>query len=341
MPLVRVKIENFKSINCCDLSMSDLNILIGENGTGKTNILDAINYFYTNLTSANKDEHIFDQNNRFSNEVKISLFFDFSEFVKISKSNFGEVNPLNEHLISDVKYAGYYKAILSMASKSKDNVLSIVLRQVKGRHIRWNYSYEDRFIFKSLFPFFYIDTRNIDVTQWSLIWDVLGDLGKVSNNERKNIEGKFREILLDNNKEISKKIKSIESIFTAADLSIKPATAKEFAINLSKITFSGNNLQKGEKDFAYYSSGTNSVKYIELLLRSIDEIAKTKLKEPVVLIDEPEISLHPLYIDELSETLSGVTTKLKIIISTHSSRLTKNLITLSENVLMYNIKLID
>jgi len=126
MPLVRIKIENFKSIKSCDLSVSDLNILIGENGTGKTNILDAINYFYSNLTSENKDDKIFDQNNKFSNEVKISLYFDFTEFVKISKSNYGEVNLLNEHLISDVKYAGYYKAILTMASKSKDNVISIV-----------------------------------------------------------------------------------------------------------------------------------------------------------------------------------------------------------------------
>lgn len=46
MPLTRLTIKNFKSIKYCDITLSDLNVLIGENGTGKTNLLDAISYFY-------------------------------------------------------------------------------------------------------------------------------------------------------------------------------------------------------------------------------------------------------------------------------------------------------
>ena len=42
MPLTRLIIKNFKSIKNCDISLSELNVLIGENGTGKTNLLDAI-----------------------------------------------------------------------------------------------------------------------------------------------------------------------------------------------------------------------------------------------------------------------------------------------------------
>lgn len=47
MPLTRLTIKNFKSIKYCDITLSDLNVLIGENGTGKTNLLDAISYFYS------------------------------------------------------------------------------------------------------------------------------------------------------------------------------------------------------------------------------------------------------------------------------------------------------
>lgn len=336
MSLIRVKVENFKSIKNCDISLAELNVLIGENGTGKTNILEAIQYFYENLTASKISDLVFDQNNRYSNEIRITLYFDFSEFVKISKSN------VAEDLSSDKnKYSGYYRSIIAIASKSKNHIIPITMSQIKGKTITWNYSYEDRFIFKSLFPFFYIDTRNLDIEQWQYIWNILGELGKVSNDERKILEDSVQRILLDGSMEISKKVIGIEKIFAAANVSIKPATSKEFARNLSKIFFSGDTIQQNGKNLRYYSTGTNSVKYIELLLRSIDEIAKTKLKEPVILLDEPEISLHPLYIDELTEALTDISTKLRILISTHSARLTKNIINSSNNVKLYNVKLMD
>ena len=50
MSLSRVIIKNYKSIKHCDVTLSGLNVLIGENGTGKTNLLEAINYFYNNLS---------------------------------------------------------------------------------------------------------------------------------------------------------------------------------------------------------------------------------------------------------------------------------------------------
>lgn len=81
MPLTRLTIKNFKSIKYCDITLSDLNVLIGENGTGKTNLLDAISYFYYNLTGSNISTEIFDENNHYSNEVRVSLTYDLSEGV--------------------------------------------------------------------------------------------------------------------------------------------------------------------------------------------------------------------------------------------------------------------
>lgn len=213
MPLTRLIIKNFKSIKNCDISLSELNVLIGENGTGKTNLLDAISYFYRNLTDSDISEHVFDENNHYSNELRITLVYDLSQFVKISKSNSGELPDIFEdQFVEKTKYGGYYKTIISMASKSKDKKLCVELSQIKGRPIRWNYSYEDRLIFKSLFPIFYIDTRNLDVTEWGYLWGVLGELGKVSNAERKTIETKINDILLDESQEISRKLNLIYAI---------------------------------------------------------------------------------------------------------------------------------
>lgn len=341
MPLIRIKIENFKSIKHCDISLSELNLFLGENGTGKTSILEAIYYFYQNLTEANINDSIFDENNRFSNEARITLYFDFSEFVKISKSNSDDSYIFDDQPSAKIKYGGYYKTIISIAAKSKDRIIPVCMSQIKGKPIRWNYSYEDRFIFKSLFPIFYVDTRTLDVTEWGYVWDILGELGKVSNDERKVIEAKISNILIDESKEISKKLKGISDIFSAADVSIEPAKSKDFAKILSKIYFSGATIHQKGKKLGYYSTGTNSVKYIELLLRAIYEIASAKLKEPIVLFDEPEISLHPLFMDELSESVIDVITKLRILISTHSARLTKNLIVGTELIALYNVKLLN
>lgn len=342
MPLTRLIIKNFKSIKNCDISLSELNVLIGENGTGKTNLLDAISYFYCNLTDLNVDEHVFDVNNHYSNELRITLVYDLSQFVKISKSNSSELLDIFEdQSFEKVKYGGYYKAIISMASRSKDKKIYVELSQIKGRPIRWNYSYEDRLIFKSLFPIFFIDTRNLDVTEWGYLWDVLGELSKVSNVERKTIEDKINDILLDESKEISRKLKGITDILCAADVSVKPAMSREFAKNLTKIFLSGDVIRQRGKQLGYYSTGTNSVKYIELLLKSIDAISRTKMKEPIVLFDEPEISLHANYLDELSDAMLDVNSRLSIVVSTHSSRLTKNIITGSETVSLFNVRLIN
>lgn len=92
MPLTRLIIKNFKSIKNCDISLSELNVLIGENGTGKTNLLDAISYFYRNLTDSDISEHVFDENNHYSNELRITLVYDLSQFVNLFCRNISEQN---------------------------------------------------------------------------------------------------------------------------------------------------------------------------------------------------------------------------------------------------------
>lgn len=341
MALTRICIENFKSIKAADFSLQQLNLFIGENGSGKTNILEAIDYFYSNLTTSNIRHDIFDSNNRFSNQIKIRLHFDLSGFVKIAKAHSDPIPTDDDDTSEDARYGGYYKKILSMASKSTNYIYSIELSQTKNAQIVWNRPFEDRSIIKGLFPLFHLDTRSLDITKWDYLWDVIGELGKVSNSERKLLENSIHTVLIDKKREISKKLQDISSIFEAANVSIKSATPKDFASTLAKVFFSGQIVQQGGKPLQYYSTGTNSVKYIELLLNAIDEISKSKLKEPIVLLDEPEISLHPQLVDELTDSISDVSEKLCLLISTHSSRLTKNFIIKHTNTALFNIRLVD
>lgn len=342
MPLKKVTIRNFKSIKHCVINFEKINTFIGENGAGKSNIIEALNYFYCNLTENNLSDHIFDENNRFSNEASIQLDFDLSDFVKIAKNNSDvPFELLEDEPENKSKYQGYYKAIISLASETKDKILSIKFSQIKGKGINWNCPYKKRLVIKSLFPIFHIDARNMDVNEWRYIWDVLGELSKVSNSERKTIESRINSLLTEDGKETSKKLKGISSIFDSSDVNVRKYTSSEYAKSLAKIYFSGETITQSGKHLGYYSTGTSSVKYIELLLRAIDEIAKTKLKEPIILIDEPEISLHPNFIDELTDTLLEINNKVCFAISTHSSRFTKNIIMNSDRITLYRVRLIN
>lgn len=99
MPVTHIRIENFKSIKRCDIDLNNITALIGANGTGKTNILEAINYFYSNLTENNISEMVFDANNKFSNQVKITLTFDLSNFVIISKTQINDFADLFDDIL--------------------------------------------------------------------------------------------------------------------------------------------------------------------------------------------------------------------------------------------------
>ncbi len=340
MSLTRVRIENYKSIKYCNIDIKELNLLIGANGTGKTNILDAINYFYNNLTQGQPNDDVFDSNNRYSNQVNITLTFDLSEFEKISKSNAEnekseDMANIDEDFSGKEIYIKYYKDIVKLANATKNKTVSLNLSQIKGKGILWNLPYEKRFILKSLFPFFYINTRELDITEWSKIWDTLGELGKVSNFERKKLEKRIDDVIDESN--IKNKISGIKSVFENSDVSIRKAASKDYAKNLIKLKFSGDEIYQKEKRLNYYSSGTNSVKYIELFLRTTNEIARAKMKHPIILFDEPEISLHSSYIDELCDVIQNVNDKLRMIISTHSPRLTKNLIRDCGSVALFKV----
>lgn len=89
--------------------------------------------------------------------MRISLTYDLSEFVKISKSNTEEIPDFGEEEPAEKsRYSGYYKAIISMASKVSNKKLRVELSQVKGRSIRWNCTYEERINIQKPFSIFFI-----------------------------------------------------------------------------------------------------------------------------------------------------------------------------------------
>ena len=78
MSIKHIEIKYYKSIDSCVLTLENVNLFIGENGTGKSNILDAVRYFFESLLTDKDDEGIYDINNKFSNEFSVSITFEFT-----------------------------------------------------------------------------------------------------------------------------------------------------------------------------------------------------------------------------------------------------------------------
>lgn len=70
----KVKIENSRSIKCIEFDFKDLTILIGENNTGKTNILNALNLFFSSSVKGINEEFFYNKDT--SNDISITVTFD-------------------------------------------------------------------------------------------------------------------------------------------------------------------------------------------------------------------------------------------------------------------------
>jgi putative ATP-dependent endonuclease of the OLD family len=72
MRITRIVIENYRSIRQVDINPSRFSVFVGQNNHGKTNLFEAIEWFYT-AKSSDEAEH-FDQAT--TNTISVELFFD-------------------------------------------------------------------------------------------------------------------------------------------------------------------------------------------------------------------------------------------------------------------------
>lgn len=324
MGIENIEIENYKSIKKCKLNLKQLNALIGENGCGKTNIISAIRYFYSNLISENDDIEIFDKNNSFNNTVKIKIQYNCKELRKII-SNKIRNELFTEDTGKEKQNAEYYSKIYSLIDKDK---IELQLTKIKNQPIKWNIEPRaNREIIYNIFPIYTIDAKNINVESWNLIWKEIGDLIKIENSVATNFQQQIVEILEESqDKKIARRFSELEKVLQDSEIQIKKYTQREYATAITKMYYNGEKFEISEHKPDYYSEGTNSFNYINTLINIVNAIRKKKIKFPTIIIDEPEISLHHKYIDKISENIIDKSKKIQFLLATHSSRILKNIL---------------
>lgn len=312
--LNKISIENYKSIKKVEIDIKDINILIGSNGAGKSNFIS----FFKLLNSIIKQRlqnHIAEEsgaNNVFHHGLKNS------EFIK------GEFNFENDghHNIYDFKlkasndggiffeeekpsyYHRYYRTEYSdnIASGNTETNLFKAHRQTNGylkerlKEFRL-YHFHDTgktALVKQSFniqdnDFLYEDARNL-----------ASFLFKLSIKEPKILE------------KIEKTIKLIVPYFEKFVL--KPDIRNEETIKLS--------WQEKDSDMTFNASHLS-----DGTLRMICLITLFLQPNPpkMILLDEPELGLHPFALTVLADLIKGISAKgTQVIISTQSVPLIEN-----------------
>lgn len=306
MSIKKIEIKNFKSIDDIKLDIDQLNIFVGQNGTGKTTIQKAIEYFYGNLTENNCLLSVLDIQNQYKSYMEITITYDFSSI--LSKSN-------------GVFYDTIQKMLnINSSSPYAANTISLTLKQDRKGNIEWSHKYQYRYIIKNTQPIYFIKAREKDIRDWNDLWDAFG--GYVNANAAKSISKGINNILPQREaNQFQDYVDQINIFLKEQNIQIKEQTNTNKIINLLKLYLGGDDFENNKRSLDFYSEGTNSKNYIVFMSFIAYITSLKRLKDATVIIDEPEMGLHLKMVDNLMDSIVNYSKKVNFILLTHSPRL--------------------
>ena len=294
MKIEKVHIKNVKGIKDLELSFKkddkilDLIVLAGINGSGKTTILEAIKDFFCSryLNCNNQIVNL----NIFLDILENKFIEDFKIFLNNnSKNKFSNFSHTLLVLPSDIELDTNYRAQTEKYIKELPKIIYVPaennFEKVKTETTTLSKEYE------------FINTINSNV---------IGDIPSYIAT-RRNYLATIEENLTM--KEVTNKVvNEINSIFNILELDAK---LKGFSKDEKTLPIFENSASE-EFDINDLSSGEK-----QLFLRTLS----IKMLEPnnsIILIDEPELSLHPKWQQRIIEVYKKIGENNQIIVATHS-----------------------
>jgi len=332
--LKRITFKNCKTVKDVDLTVGKINCIVGKNGVGKSTIIKSLNLFYESLddqkSKSNIDDFIiYDKNNPYNKYVEIKLVYDFSYFHKLLRKNEYKVTS------GELTKGGFIHKLGELDKHIDVNKnLTLTLKLDRDGKKRWipHINYDLRTTLKTIFPFYFISLNDKKKNNWEDLWRMIEDLAAFSKVSNTNIFSELEEN--DQGRDIKKITEIIQNELNEADIIVKNYKNKENILRLIQLSIGGEELKFKYKDMDFFSEGTNSFNYLNIYCKLLNRISLLKIKQPILFLDEPEVGLHPKYIDFLLENILDEKNKYQVLLTTHSSRVLKNVV---KNSIDYNI----
>ena len=325
MKIVRIKIENFRSIKSTEFNTSDFNIAVGQNNCGKTNFFEAIQFFYNGLGRGQSITELKHKRNT-SNEILVEI-----EFSGAQQGAENMQNQTNKTKIINA-LSDNDTVIVSRTSSTDVKKRKFV---VNGEEVNPGTGF-DKALNDFLPKFEYVTTRqNYDaVAKYSkttpmgiMLSGVLSAILQ-ENTQYREFQSKFRELFEDDNSEIKTEFDNVgNNVQIYLEKQFPDCTKVKFEVTAPVFDDLLKNFETTIDDGVETSAeekGDGMQRALMLAIiqayadfrKSNDDLGKSFL----FFIDEAELHLHPTAQRKLKDVLYTLSNNNdQVFINTHSS----------------------
>lgn len=323
--------------------VADLNCLIGQNNVGKSNILKVIDYFYRIMKGESSIP--LPLNSNYSSYGSITICYNTERLESVIRSSKSK-SQYQKHIFKSL-YGHEVNSLFNILNPGKKGFYYLTLHINRDGSVRWSEKDKSiRDVINRIYPFFFIDTRRMDLYNWKYLWEVVSRLKflNTKNLQRDKIIEFFDSSISSKSNSYKEYVKTIQEVTSAM-----PYDYQEMIFNYVKVGLSGHKFNIDGHDLNTQSDGTNSYKFIDMFLQLLISLTRREYITPTVFIDEPEIGLHPKRCEDLICSINEVYRKYKsssddrmsgkyknpypvIIMSTHSPNILKTVIREFSNV---------
>lgn len=337
MQLRRLEIKNFRGITNLDLAIGDTTVLIGENNTGKTAILDALKFALSSIKTRRGcafdeyDFHLPTPNDEPSDAPEISIRLTFKE------DNPGEwdgqqIAKINRARILQIDDANCSLVILKVGARfdatAQEFIQDWEFQNSNGEALT-SLSDASLSILRSEAPYFYLSALRDASKEFNArgpFWRPFLKESQLSPQRRAEIETKLSEVnnlIISSHTSFSqvvsqlKEMRDVISVTRGGSdiVSIDAVPGRLFDM-LSKATVNLNTATGAKIPIGRHGEGTQSLSVLTLFNAYLQAWNKG---DPVVALEEPEAHLHPSAVRALWQLIEKIPGQK--IISTHSGDL--------------------
>ncbi|GEM_PF-302698 len=337
----KIKIANFRSIKNQEMKLGNYTLIIGNNGTGKTSVLEAINYALSPAFLSGRIKHT-DFYNGEDNPIIITIEFEEDLKAKLPDGYTKQEIPFKEVLLkmkfrerkaSEKAFSDL--VVIEHRIEPTDNVTRITDGWSITRKSGSDFKFREQLLALNLIEtedlprsFYFNKSRDKQLQRGfnSSINTVFDDFNWrfLKNEKSKDFFNEKNEI---EKEKILDLIDIKENVFDTLNQKLNNFGIDNIDISFidGKAPFNNAYLSKKEQidlPVKYLGSGVEMIISL-IFLETMASMSKEKL---VILIDEPELHLHPSLQYKLSEYLENISKNHQVIVSTHSPIFFKNCI---------------
>ncbi len=325
MWISKITIKNFRSIESAELICNRFNILVGQNNAGKTNVFEALDWFFKGVP---KGKSMRDLHPRRDTNKEVSVEVEFSDALHGAKNMRNETNKtkilgvLGEHDVISIKRT-------SSASTKRTLIID-------GEELAKNPTGFDKALNDFLPKFEYIHTKQYfdDVAKYSaktpvgiMLSSVLEEILQ-DNPQYRALRDKFDELFDDDESAVKVEFDKLgDTVKTHLEKQFAECTKVSFEVTTPEFDDLLKSFQTRVDDgVETYASEKGDGMQRALMLAIIQAYAEYRKgredagKSFLFFIDEAELHLHPTAQRKLKDVLLELCTDLdQVFLNTHSS----------------------